>query len=112
VANRDNHYEAAFEEYLRARGVPYVAVDEARRSLLSSGDSIKSLDFIVSAPGQVAWLVDVKGRRFPSGDGNKQYWKCFSKPHRWTAKREPHEAAVYIASRLAPTIPECHLPRT
>jgi hypothetical protein len=78
VANRDNHYEAAFEEYLRARGVPYVAVDEARRSLLSNGASIKSLDFIVSAPGQVAWLVDVKGRRFPSGDGNKQYWKNWS----------------------------------
>ena len=82
MANRDNHYEAAFEEYLRGRGMPYVAVDEARRSLLSNGASIKSLDFIVSAPGQVAWLVDVKGRRFPSGDGQKQYWYCFSKARR------------------------------
>ena len=45
MANRDNHYEAAFEEYLRSRGVPYVAVDEARRSVLSDGASIKSLDF-------------------------------------------------------------------
>jgi hypothetical protein len=78
MANRDNHYEAAFEEYLRGHGVPYVAVDEARRSLLSSGASIKSLDFIVSAPGQIAWLVDVKGRRFPSGDEQKQYWKNWS----------------------------------
>ena len=43
MANRDNHYEAAFEEFLRSRGVPYVAVDEARRSLLSDGASIKSL---------------------------------------------------------------------
>jgi hypothetical protein len=43
MANRDNHYEAAFEEYLRSRGVPYVAVDEAKRSLLSDGASIKSL---------------------------------------------------------------------
>ena len=48
MANRDNHYEAAFEEFLRGRGVPYVAVDEAKRSLLSNGASIKSLDFIVS----------------------------------------------------------------
>jgi hypothetical protein len=48
MANRDNHYEAAFEEYLRARGIPYVAVDEARRSLMADGESIKSLDFIVS----------------------------------------------------------------
>ena len=45
MANRDNHYEAAFEEYLRSRGVPYVAVDEAKRSVLSNGASIKSLDF-------------------------------------------------------------------
>jgi hypothetical protein len=78
MANRDNHYEAAFEEYLRSHGVPYVAVDEARRSVLSNGASIKSLDFIVSAPGQIAWLVDVKGRRFPSGEEQKQYWKNWS----------------------------------
>ena len=74
MANRDNHYEAAFEQYLRSRGVPYVAVDEAKRSLLA-GTSIKSLDFIVSTPGGTSWLVDVKGRRFPSGDEQKQYWK-------------------------------------
>jgi len=79
MANRDNHYEAAFEEYLRRSGVPYVAVDEARRSLLSDGGSIKSLDFIVSAGrGDTLWLVDVKGRRFPSGDEQKQYWKNWS----------------------------------
>jgi hypothetical protein len=78
MANRDNHYEAAFEEYLRSRGVPYVAVDEAKRSVLSDGGSIKSLDFIVSTPCQVTWLVDVKGRKFPSGDIQKQYWKNWS----------------------------------
>jgi hypothetical protein len=78
MANRDNHYEAAFEAYLRGRGVPYVAVDEAKRSLLSNGASIKSLDFIVSTPGAATWLVDVKGRRFPSGDDQKQYWKNWS----------------------------------
>jgi len=78
MANRDNHYEAAFEGYLRRRGIPYVAVDEAKRSLLGNGASIKSLDFIVSSPGQTAWLVDVKGRRFPSGDEQKQYWKNWS----------------------------------
>jgi hypothetical protein len=78
VANRDNHYEAAFEEYLRTRGIPYVAVDEARRSVMADGASIKSLDFIVSGPGGTAWLVDVKGRRFPSGEEQKQYWKNWS----------------------------------
>jgi len=78
MANRDNHYEAAFEAYLRSHGVPYVAVDEAKRSVLSDGGSIKSLDFIVSAPGPTTWLVDVKGRRFPSGEDQKQYWKNWS----------------------------------
>lgn len=94
MANRDNHYEAAFEEFLRTRGVPYVAVDEAKRSLMSDGASIKSLDFIVSGgvdpsdntktgedacrKGPISWLVDVKGRRFPSGDVQKQYWKNWS----------------------------------
>jgi hypothetical protein len=85
MANRDNHYEAAFEEFLRTRGVPYVAVDEAKRSLMANGSSIKSLDFIVShGPAAnergptTTWLVDVKGRRFPSGDIQKQYWKNWS----------------------------------
>jgi hypothetical protein len=76
MANRENHYEAAFEAYLRSRLVPYVAVDEAKRSQWSEG-SIKSLDFIVSPGGDHAWLVDVKGRRFPSGE-QKQYWKNWS----------------------------------
>ncbi len=79
MANRDNHYEAAFEAYLRSRGTPYVAVDEARRSLLADGESIKSLDFIVSSSGPEVWLVDVKGRRFPSGDEvSRHYWKNWS----------------------------------
>jgi hypothetical protein len=76
MANRDNHYEAAFEAYLRQRQVAYVAVDEAKRALLAS-HSVKSLDFIVSAPGGQRWLVDVKGRKFPSG-AQRQYWKNWS----------------------------------
>ena len=82
--HRDNHYEAAFEAYLRATLVPYVAVDEARRSLTACR-SLKSLDFIVSprsaGDAGAPWLVDVKGRRFPSGKG-KHYWK------NWTTRDE------------------------
>lgn len=89
MTKRDNHYEAAFEAYLRARTIPYVAVDETKRSLTIAGPqatddekSLKSLDFIVSplsARGERRgnWLVDVKGRRFPSGRA-KQYWKNWS----------------------------------
>ena len=66
MAKRDNHYEAAFEEFLRRRQIPYVAVDETKRALLGDA-SLKSLDFIVSTPLGNSWLVDVKGRRFPAG---------------------------------------------
>jgi hypothetical protein len=77
MADRDNHYEAAFEAFLRERRIAYVAVDEARRSLVAGG-SLKSLDFIVSPGEGTSWLVDVKGRRFPSGDTTCQYWKNWS----------------------------------
>lgn len=76
VAKRDNHYEAAFEAFLRDHQTPYVAVDEAKRSVLGDG-SLKSLDFIVNSSTGRSWLVDVKGRRFPSGE-QKQYWKNWS----------------------------------
>src|SRR5580704_8899629 len=68
MAKRNNHYDAAFEAYLRRAGVPFVVVDEARRARLNQV-SLKSMDFIVTAPGNRNLLVDVKGRRFPSGCG-------------------------------------------
>lgn len=74
MADRHNHYEAAFEAYLRELRVPYIAVNESRRSLLPGGDSIKSLDFIVPSAGATVWLIDVKGRRFPTGQKSVQYW--------------------------------------
>jgi hypothetical protein len=76
MANRTNLYEAAFEQFLRDRRVPYVAVDESKRSMLPDA-TLKSLDFMVAAPGGGTWLVDVKGRRFPSGE-QKQYWRNWS----------------------------------
>ena len=77
MSKRGNHYEAAFERFLRNQRIPYVAVDETCRSLSAEG-SIKSLDFIVSpADGPCSWLVDVKGRRFPSGR-QRRYWTNWS----------------------------------
>jgi hypothetical protein len=67
VALRGNHYDAAFEAFLRTRRTPYVAVDEQRRALLEQ-QSLKSMDFIVYSRNPANMLVDVKGRRFPSGD--------------------------------------------
>lgn len=71
----DRHYEAALADYLRSRGVPYVAVDEARRSIFA-GAKVKSFDFIVYPPAGPSWLVDVKGRKFPyTGRGAARYWE-------------------------------------
>jgi hypothetical protein len=74
--HRHNAYETAFEAFLAARRIAYVAVDETRRAKFGDG-SLKSLDFIVSPGGGETWLVDVKGRQFPSGR-QKQYWKNWS----------------------------------
>ena len=73
MAIRRNHYDAAFEVYLRDRRIPYVAVDEQRRSLLESA-SLKSMDFIVHRPGKGGLLVEVKGRKYPTA-GNGGRWE-------------------------------------
>ncbi|HWB20809.1 MAG TPA: HYExAFE family protein [Phycisphaerales bacterium] len=80
MAQRRFHYEKAFEHYLRANRVPYVAVDEARKALMPHDDvmkgddplsgseggvSLKSFDFVVYA-STGSLLVDVKGRLFGS----------------------------------------------
>ncbi len=63
---RDNHYEAAFEAFLRARSIPFIAVDEAKRTLFGDVD-VKSLDFIIVGPKDAKLVVDVKGRKYPGG---------------------------------------------
>src|SRR5262245_44080661 len=83
MAKRDNHYEAAFEGWLQWLRVPYVAVDESHRAAAPAPSkspaerTLKSLDFIVSpATWLGTWLVDVKGRRFPTA--GQQYWRNWS----------------------------------
>jgi hypothetical protein len=77
--DRGNHYEKAFEAYLQCHRLCYVAVDETRRAYL--GDTpVKSLDFIVFGEEGARLLVDVKGRRFPTGKPGKlrRVWECWS----------------------------------
>lgn len=66
MAHRNIHYEAAFENYLRAKGWPYVAVDESKKAIFA-GASLKSFDFLVYSESGPNLLVDVKGRKFPDG---------------------------------------------
>ncbi len=75
MARRRIHYESAFEDLLRAEGVPYVGVDEARKAIFA-GAKVKSFDFLVYGAGQTTWLADVKGRRFPYElPGGRRYWE-------------------------------------
>ena len=83
MAQRRFHYDQAFEHFLRANRIPYVAVDEAKKALMpaagktarkggdeprgrGSAATLKSFDFVVYAPER-SLLVDVKGRMFGSG---------------------------------------------
>jgi hypothetical protein len=77
--DRDNHYEVAFESYLQAQRLCYVAVDETRRALLGDGP-VKSLDFVVFGRGGARLVIDVKGRRFPGGrpKNPRRVWECWS----------------------------------
>jgi hypothetical protein len=76
---RDNHYETAFEWYLRERGAAVVPIVESRRSYLDDSE-IKSPDFIVVGPDAARLVVDVKGRQFPSLSAGKlrKTWQNWS----------------------------------
>ncbi|MFT5424147.1 MAG: hypothetical protein ACI89L_001940 [Phycisphaerales bacterium] len=88
MAQRRFHYERAFERYLRAARIPYVAVDEAKKALLPpgcalrinasggeggggegesdmGGRALKSFDFVVYGESSNL-LVEVKGRKLPA----------------------------------------------
>src|SRR5687767_13230213 len=90
----DNHYEAAFDAFLRGRGAAVVPVVEARRSYLDPGE-VKSPDFIVAAL-EAKLIVDVKGRKFPgTGKGGRprNVW------HNW-CELEDVESLVRWADRF------------
>lgn len=69
MAQRCHHYERAFEAFLRARRIPYISVDEARKALLPDdggiASAIKSFDFVAYL-GPTNLLVEVKGRKVPA----------------------------------------------
>jgi hypothetical protein len=110
--DRSNPYEAAFEAYLKANELCYVAVDETRRACL--GDTpVKNLDFIVLGINGARLLVDVKGRQFPGGPPEKpRYtWESWSTQEdidglgSWTRLFGPDYLALFVfIYRIQPTI--------
>ena len=80
MAQRRFHYDHAFEHYLRSNAIPYISVDEAKRSLIANNTThnkpnIKSFDFVVYSETGSNLLVDVKGRKHSGKTGaNLQNW--------------------------------------
>ena len=72
MADRSIHYEAAFEGYLRHKGIPYVAVDEAKKALFSNA-RLKSFDFVVYSKEGPNRLIDVKGRQLRNRSTRKGF---------------------------------------
>lgn len=71
MAHRNIHYEAALEDYLRARGCPYVAVDESKKALFADV-ALKGFDFLIYSASGPNLLADVKGRKFPDTSTGRQ----------------------------------------
>jgi len=101
---KNNQYERAFEAYMQFLGLPCIGTRERKRNLIDENldDSLKNFDFIVSSHQLVlpqawsgegetdylsqlsigggsslppSWIIDVKGRKFPSGFKSPQYWR-------------------------------------
>ena len=58
-----NHYEKAFESWLKDNGVQYLLVDQQKRTAFSRS-KIKSFDFLFYTPDSRAYIAEVKGRKF------------------------------------------------
>ena len=74
MADRANHYEAAFEAYIRSLRVPCVAVDEAKRALVpGDGPGVKNPDFLLYPKGSLNLVVEVKGKRGKTAEGRRRW---------------------------------------
>ncbi len=105
---RSNHYEAAFEAYLREKRVGFIAIDEAKRSILGK-QNIKSADFIIVGPETAKLVVDVKGRKFPSGTQGGKSWQNWAEEQdidglaRWALEfGSPFRAVLAFVYQIQP----------
>jgi hypothetical protein len=72
MADRNNPYEAAFEGYIRARKVPCVAIDEARRAVFGQ-EGVKNPDFLLYPGFGPNLVVEVKGKRGKNAQGRRAW---------------------------------------
>ncbi len=72
MANRSNHYEAAFEAYIRALRVPCVAIDETKRALFGD-EGVKNPDFLLYPRCGPNLVVEVKGKKGKNARGRRPW---------------------------------------
>lgn len=123
MAASRQHYERAFEAYLRRARLPYVLVDDAKRAILPKGAAIglvgedgrtrrlKSFDAVVYGPERHA-LIEVKGRRVDlrrGGSGRRECWTTTEDIRSLTIWQrlfgEPFEAVLVFMHWLEGPVP-------
>ena len=111
MANRANHYEAAFEAYIRSLRVPCVAVDEAKRAVFGDG-AVKSPDFILYPRWGTNLVVEVKGKRGKDARGRRPWENWVTTDDldglaRWQVMFGPGFRAllVFVYAETAPSFP-------
>ena len=114
MANRSNHYEAAFEAYIRALRVPCVAVDEAKRALFGD-EGVKNPDFLLYPRWGLNLVVEVKGKRGKNANGRRDWENWVTTDDldglaRWETLFGPGFRAV-IAFAYAEPMPVFPLPK-
>lgn len=109
MGRRQIHYERAFAAMLVERGVPYVAVDEARRAILPGEQAplkthhngqprtLKAFDYVLY--GTPNLLVELKGRRLPVGSTRLENWVTdddVDSLRRWAALFGPGYVGCFV----------------
>ena len=100
MAIRSNHYEAAFEAYIRALRVPCVAVDEARRAIFGE-DGVKNPDFLLYPRFSSNLVVEVKGKRGKNARGQRR-GKTGLPPTIWTDWCAGSQCSAPVSGRSWP----------
>ena len=72
MADRANHYEAAFETYIRSLRVPCVAIDEAKRAFFGD-EGVKNPDFLLYPRLGLNLVVEVKGKKGKNAKGRRPW---------------------------------------
>jgi hypothetical protein len=114
MANRSNHYEAAFEGFIRSLRVPCVAIDEAKRAIFGD-EGLKNPDFLLYPRFSTNLVVEVKGKKGKDSRGVRAWENWVTTDdlealERWQAMFGPGFRAV-LAFAYAEPIRSFPLPR-